>query len=501
MTKDMTEASHQKVKKLSSGSLSHRINNSNYYKCFQNYYHAHRYLKPNPLYYTDIKVNVNHWQLRDLILADQKSGNIYYTKDDSIYSFDRNQLKSELHLNLEFAPRCFSQTKNGCTIAGGVLTSVSKALSSNIDSLTSRYKSTRPAKGLFSFYNPATSYSGTYKLGEMINNSVMLYDKLDGNFKAHVCNNDSSLYSVDIQNNGKFTIDNQVSCELNTSLNNSMTNPMNEKVTAVSGDSSSIFLLDTTIQKAKIQTIKTKHESGFGLSYHPNGHLLSAAFQDGTCLLFDLRKIEDFKPLLEIKSTRPGHQSGAFRCCKFSNSALNDMLVILEHVGRVHIIDLRNLNESNVNDHQVIVFPFALDQFGDYMKDASNRERNPGSSKLDLHTMDVDMSDASENDHLTLNIYGDTNGSTNKNHQNLQFTAPLVYDYDYLHDINPKLFRNFIYQAPQETTLSEHLPPPEFNYPQWNGSSNYYDCNNEISPTSSQRPSIDANFDPHSSVE
>lgn len=492
MTIDIADDSNKDFKKKIPRNGWHGYNNSNYYKCFQNYYHGHNYLNPNPQYITDIKASVNHWQLRDLIQVDQESGKLYHTKDDSLRVVnlrDRSGIKSDEHMKLEYFPKCFNHTQDGLVVTGGLLTSASKAYSVDLESLSlagKAGKSFRSPKGLFSFYNPGTGISKTVKLGDVINNSVTIYPHSNSQYKSYVCNNDSNLYIVDINNEDRLTLDNKINCELNTSLNNVCKSPTSDKVLTVTGDSSSIFLLDPS-SNSKISKIETNHDSGFGISYHPNGNIFATAFQDGTCSIYDIRNLSN--PLTEITSTRPGHQAGAFRCCKFANSSINDLLVILEHVGRVHLFDLRNMNNQDTNDHQVIVFPFALDQFGDYKKQKSEAEEKLSKSEK----QEQDDEDSESTTHGKFGIYGDsasmfrsTEFGTVPRQLNLQFTAPLVYDYDYLTNVNPKLFKNYTYQTPPSTNNSDntYLPPPEFNYPQWNDSNN--DCNN----TSNARGSI-----------
>lgn len=413
---------------------------SSYNKCFQNYYHGHQILNPNPSYLTDVKSTVNHWQLRDLMQVDS-SGKLYYTKNDTIRQLSTESEVSRSFLKLDYVPRCFNVKENGKMVVGGVKTTNSNLISMNIPNLCNDSKvdvssisknlSSKPTKGLFSFHNPDTNTNITFKLGEMINNAVSLYPVSENNLKSYVCNNDSNLYIIDIDNS-RITLNSKIKCEDNTSLNNvCQSNNFNEKLLTVTGDSSSIFLIDPTIKDSKIKSINTNHGSGFGISYHSNGYLFAAAFEDGSCLLYDIRNLKaSDEPVYEIKSTRPGHQSGAFRCCKFSNTSMNDLLVVLEHIGRAHLIDLRSLNynyDTNLfNDHQVIVFPFALDQYANYRK-VNNRSAH----------------------HQNVDIYGGPEAN--------QFPTPLVYDYDYLTKVNPKLFKNFLYKpAKSDSWQSEY---------------------------------------------
>ena len=77
----------------------------------------------------------------------------------------------------------------------------------------------RVSKGLFSFYNPELKQLNTVKVGEMINNDVTLYKSSNNHFQSYICNNDTFLYCLDI-NQSEFKCLNKINCEPNTSLNN-----------------------------------------------------------------------------------------------------------------------------------------------------------------------------------------------------------------------------------------------------------------------------------------
>lgn len=316
--------------------------------------------------------------------------------------------------------------------------------------------SRRKPDGLFSVYSPAMTTEMSFHLGEMINNAVTIYPDANStaSYNSYVCNNDSHLYVVDISDSG-VTAKRSIVCEPNVSLNNVLQSP-DQRFLAATGDSGSIFLLDPSLAKATIKTIRTEHDSGFGLSFHSDEYTLACAFQNGSCLLYDLRKPR--RAFHEIKSTRPNHQSGAFRCCKFLNSPTHDLLAVSEHVGRVHLIDLRNLGKDN---HQVVVFPLALDQFSRYNyqkkktkgklesfgnfsgdEDEENQVNGDGDDSDDENNgkgvpLDFDLPDHLV--HPRWEIFGDIA---------LQFSAPLVYDYQYLANENPKLFKDYEYEPP-----------------------------------------------------
>lgn len=460
----MTIDIHDEPRRRSS--LAPRRSSTTYYRCFQNYYHAHRYLYPHPQYILGIQCKVNHWQLRDLLQVDRSTGAIYYTRADTIRELQLGQNPtSRVHFCSDYGPRCFN-TNDRATVTGGVIISLASQhhASYYAENLTSLDRHSGPLKGLFSFYHPDTEITKVGKLGAMINNAVTVKQHTCGQYKAYVCNNDSNLYLLDITGD-RIDVTAKINCELNTSLNNVCQSPTNDLL-IVTGDSPSVFLCDPKVRNGVVQKIATDHDSGFGISYHSLGQVFSVTFQDGTCLVYDVRNMHE--PTHEIKSTRPGHQSGAFRCCKFSNLNVNDLLVVLEHVGRVHLVDLKRHTEPE--GHQVIVFPFALDQFGTYKDGELEAARK-------LHRVqhgDDYMDESDEQDtHHVVSVYGDPSAvvqsaSANPVEERLQFSAPLVYDYDYVANVKPKMFKNYVYTPPPPQAISRaEGAAPNFTMPQW----------------------------------
>lgn len=413
-----------------------------YSQCFQNYYHAYQCLQPTPQYISGVRSSVNHWQLRDLVQIDPYLGTLYHTHDDYIRELSQLSRRQGLPQSADYArfpyfPRCFGHAEGGVVVTGSVITSSSRAFSMALGTLFGDHALLRrPQKGLFSVFTPEMTEPLTYKVGEMINNAVALYRRPGGGYSLFVCNNDANLYTVDISTRGVHA-DRQVVCEANSSLNNARLLP-DGKLLAVTGDSSLLFMVDALLPQPVVQRVKTGHGSGFGLLFHSNEVTVAAACEDGLCLLYDMRNM--CAPFHEVKLTRAGHQSGAFRCCKFLNSPVHDLLVVLEHAGRVHLVDLRHLD----SDHQqVIVFPFALNQYANYADppklqvptDPTDRSLESGSAEL-------------KRSHGTLLRRTTTHRRMDVYPPDRPFTAPLVYDYSYLSQTNPKLFKDFEYEPP-----------------------------------------------------
>ena len=421
------------------------------YQCFQNYYHGHQLLSPNPHYIANVRSSINHWQLRDLVKIDSLTGSLFSPYRDLIrvllINGDVDVVKSRTYLKLPYFARSFNFAPGGLFVIGGLDNALSMMNLTEFPRLNDKpgNPGRRNYHGLFSVYSPAMATEMTFILGEMINNAVTIYPDPNSTacYTSYVCNNDSNLYVVDISDSG-VQIKRSIVCEPNVSLNNVIQSP-DQRLLAATGDLGSIFLLGSTQPRATIKTIPTKNDSGFGLSFHNNEHTLACAFQNGSCLLYDIRKPTN--AFHEIMSTRPNHQSGAFRCCKFLKSLTHDLLAVSEHVGRIHLIDLRDLRQDR---HQVVVFPLALDQFSQYrcqrthMKHGLKNKHSDGPFIHELDSADDFFLDENfdQPDHLTharWQIYGD--GS-------LQFSAPLVYDYQYLTNENPNLFKGYKYEPP-----------------------------------------------------
>jgi hypothetical protein len=158
-----------------------------------------------------------------------------------------------------------------------------------------------------------------------------------------------SLYNTDISNSSITTLD---SVDLDFPLNHSVLSDDHKNLVAV-GDCSNIYLLHPEQEGTRLRnhnTIETNCDSGFSTSFDSSGLHFATCFQDGTCLIYDMRNYSK-GPMSKIYSTRKNTANGAFRCIKYSRGT-DDLLVISEHVGRVHVIDTRDFN-----NHQIIMLP------------------------------------------------------------------------------------------------------------------------------------------------
>lgn len=255
-----------------------------------------------------------------------------------------------------------------------------KLASSGVLADHSNYSNPSIWKGILSIYNTETGVSSSHTMGQFINNCVTLNPRSAQEYDLYSCNNDGHLYQCNINNRGIELV--RRYSDLKFALNNAAISH-DGKTLIASGDSNKFaiyrqneiagqFFLSydnqadwgSSILRAKrIPRFALPDGSGFvdhiyeapggdhGFysSFSENDLQFATLFQNGVCLIYDVRKMET--PLAEISSTRPHSHNGAFRVCKFSYG-LDDLLFISEHQGRVHVVDTRNFM-----NHQVILIP------------------------------------------------------------------------------------------------------------------------------------------------
>lgn len=252
-------------------------------------------------------------------------------------------------------------------------------------------------KGILSLYNMESGVSTTYRLGHYINNCVELYQKAVNQYDLFSCNNDGHLYQCDVSNRG-VELTRRYS-DLKFALNNSSISH-NGQMMVVSGDSSKFAIyhqnklggyfslqcgnstwdnFPTKVKNYPSYSLPDKSEyldsiyeasegdNGFYTSFSESDLQIATVFQNGICLIYDVRKME--VPIAEIASTRRHSQNGSFRVCKFSRG-LDDLLFISEHQSRIHVVDVRNFM-----NHQVILIP---DRVRGFEEDGSDSLLNSG---------------------------------------------------------------------------------------------------------------------------
>lgn len=277
--------------------------------------------------------------------------------------------------------RLSHETNNGEPLAAPA-TPV-KLANSNVLADHSNYSNPNIWKGVLSLYNIETGVSSSFIMGQFINNCVTLNPRSTQEYDLYSCNNDGHLYQCNVSNRGVELV--RRYSDLKFALNNAAISH-DAKTLIASGDSNKFaiyrqnelagqFFLSydnqpdwgSSIVRAKriprfalpdgsgfVDHIyeAPNGDHGFYSSFSENDLQFATLFQNGVCLIYDIRKMET--PLTEITSTRPHSHNGAFRACKFSYG-LDDLLFISEHQGRVHVVDTRNFM-----NHQVILIPDKL---------------------------------------------------------------------------------------------------------------------------------------------
>lgn len=290
-----------------------------------------------------------------------------YTYDDAIKATDQATDKVTTVCKLDFHPRCFKEAHNKI-VAGGVISSINNPATSSFIGNAAAATATAGSggqlfaelgdgnsgegtswRGLFSFFNRETQQMSSIRLGTYINNNASVNKVSNSSFKSFVCNNDKHLYSTHISGS-QITVEDSVNLEF--PLNHSALSD-DHKNLVVLGDCSKIFLLHPGQQDGVLRRdniLDTPCDSGFSTSFSGSGRQFASCFQDGTCMIYDVRNV-GAGPIKTIHSTRKNSSNGAFRCLKYSRGT-DDLLIITEHVGRVHVIDSRDYS-----NHQVIVLP------------------------------------------------------------------------------------------------------------------------------------------------
>lgn len=262
----------------------------------------------------------------------------------------------------------------------------------------SNYSNSSIWKGILSLHNENLDLTLTLILGQFINNCVTLSQNSTNNYDIYTCNNDSHIYQCNISNRDVQLL--RRYSDLKFPLNNAALSH-NGKTMVVSGDSNkfalyrkdeltNLFTLNyepslnwdlTDSGNNRTYSVKRrtrfnvpdssekldsniyttrKGDHGFYNCFSENDLHFATLFQNGVCLIYDIRNVE--QPLAEITSTRPHSHNGSFRVCRFSYG-LDDLLFISEHQGRVHVVDTRNFN-----NHQVIMIPDTIQPVENSMK-------------------------------------------------------------------------------------------------------------------------------------
>ncbi|GAV50391.1 hypothetical protein ZYGR_0U02470 [Zygosaccharomyces rouxii] len=316
---------------------------------------------------------------------------------------------SQLVTEFNFKPRCFTES-GGLVACGGLVGPDDRGFPTNWSRLSqgSSHTNSLPApaepvkladnsvladhsnysnpsiwKGILSLYSEDSGVATSFVLGQFINNCVTLNPRSTKEYDLYSCNNDGHLYQCNVDNRGVELV--RRYSDLKFALNN-VAISHDGKTMVASGDSNKFAIYrqselagqfslaydsqpnwgSSVVRAKRIPRFALPDGSGFvdhiyeaaggdhGFynCFSENDLQFATLFQNGCCLVYDVRNMDT--PLAEITSTRPHSHNGSFRVCKFSYG-LDDLLFISEHQGRVHVVDTRNFM-----NHQVILIPDKL---------------------------------------------------------------------------------------------------------------------------------------------
>ena len=423
-------------------------------------------------------------------------------------------------VEFNFKPRCFTEL-DGLTACGGLIGSDDKGFPTNWNRLShetngsnspipspaqpiniastgvltnnTNYSNSSIWKGILSLYNENLDLSLTLILGQFINNCVTLFQNSTNNYSLYACNNDSHIYQCNISNRDVQLL--RRYSDLKFPLNNAALSH-DGKTMVVSGDSNKFALYrkdeltdlftlnyDPSLNWDLTDTNRTctvkrqtrfnvpdpserldsniyttrKGDHGFYNCFSENDLQFATLFQNGICLIYDIRNTE--QPLAEITSTRPNSHNGSFRVCRFSYG-LDDLLFISEHQGRVHIVDTRNFD-----NHQVIMIPDTVQTIDNSMKqnkthetvvspiffnnDPVNNNNNSNSRRTSIYPLLPTGTDSLSPSmtNSTSSLFGNNNNNSNNNNNNNNNNNRILPNRNNVHASNTK--RRF--SAPSST--------------------------------------------------
>lgn len=326
----------------------------------------------------------------------------------------------------------------------------------------SNYSNSSIWKGILSLYNENLDLSMSLVLGQFINNCVSIHANSTNNYNLYTCNNDSHIYQCNISNRDVQLLKRY--SDLKFPLNNSALSH-DGKTMLVSGDSNKFalyrqdeltdqftlnydpslnwnmnssnnisnyrikrqtrFNVPDLSEKIESNIYTTAHgDHGFYNCFSENDLQFATLFQNGVCLVYDIRNTTE--PLSEITSTRPHSHNGSFRVCRFSYG-LDDLLFISEHQGRVHVVDTRNFD-----NHQVILIPDTIQTFDSSLnqnKDHLPNEFHTGNignrRNINHHPLlpiDSDSLSSSTSD-STSSFFASNNNNNNNNANNSNYAS------------------------------------------------------------------------------
>eukprot|EP00186_Timspurckia_oligopyrenoides_P000399 CAMPEP_0182443876 /NCGR_PEP_ID=MMETSP1172-20130603/2487_1 /TAXON_ID=708627 /ORGANISM="Timspurckia oligopyrenoides, Strain CCMP3278" /LENGTH=340 /DNA_ID=CAMNT_0024639277 /DNA_START=119 /DNA_END=1141 /DNA_ORIENTATION=- len=275
----------------------------------------------------NIPINIQHWQLRDLLQPSENPSLLYFSHDACILRFNSLTNISTTILRCDFLPVSFA-SNSGYTAAGGYAGQVL---------LTKEDSNSPPVKVKSLDISPI--------------NSIQISSSRNNNTpQMFICNNNNSIHIVSLPD--LDTVD-----KLSTPhAPNSCALSNDSRMLLSGGDCGDIILhssrSDGSFEKVASVTNNILRDAVICCAWDSNGNRFAVGGDDGFVLIYDLRKLSH--PLSKIRSSQKGVK-GSIRTVKFAKAACVDLLAFSEHVNVVHVIDCRDLSLNDCQSQQISV--------------------------------------------------------------------------------------------------------------------------------------------------
>ncbi|OLL26272.1 hypothetical protein NEOLI_000321 [Neolecta irregularis DAH-3] len=277
--------------------------------------------------YSNVKITIQHWQLRDLVSCPDTSSQVYFVSDHVLRCLDtKTQKVTRAAHEFPFAPRSVRINHGLICVGGGEDGQLC------VNKLHDDLK--RPP--LF------------MELGGSINNSIFIWDRPCGTPGLLVSNNDKSIKLVDAHRWNMYG-----ELKFPTQINHSSVSTDGKMLVSV-GDTSEVFLhnIDSSGAFHKGPVLQGTGEAAFATSFSPSSSEFAVASQDGVVAIYDTRNLG--REMANIYSTRPTRRSGAIRTLRYAPAPL-DLLLFTEANGFAHLVCTRNREK-----HQILRVPTAM---------------------------------------------------------------------------------------------------------------------------------------------
>mmetsp|Transcript_1747 Transcript_1747/g.2683 ORF Transcript_1747/g.2683 Transcript_1747/m.2683 type:complete len:330 (-) Transcript_1747:131-1120(-) len=266
------------------------------------------------------RVSIQHWQLRDLIIADPNDPvpHFYYVNQNKVLKYDTQARESQTVLQTDYAPTCCA-VGLGFVAAGGQQSQLTvKQLDAN-----------------------RICYSGV--VGGSVNNALSI--SRHANDVRILCSNNDGTIKVFSLASMRHVSD--ICCR--AAINYAAVSPDGKFMCAI-GDGCTTQLFDARSDSYhQIASWKDSAEAGFSVAWSSASDKLGLGFQDGCVCIWDIRSRQPLAKLLTRTPLPSGiGRANAARQLKFSPSSCIDLLLYSEHSTCVHVVDARTFNSEQV---------------------------------------------------------------------------------------------------------------------------------------------------------